>query len=231
MKHIYKKFLQKFSRNNPSFGKTEYLNAYAHQTDSRIDEDPYEAIGGYWDQIGELQFNFITKKGMKPYHRFLDIGCGTLRGGRFAIAYLDPTNYWGFDISKKAIDYAKNYITDNDLVSKKSVIFFNRDNLKSSKLRGIKFDFLLAQSVFTHLPSDCIEDFFTGLQYAMNSKSKFYFTYVKADKFVKRTPTAFAQPDSFYDELAKKNNLKMTNVSVDYNTPRDQQMIEVMLYE
>lgn len=45
-------------------------------------EGPHRgAVGGMWDQIGKLQFEFMVKHGLKPEHKFLDIGCGSLRGG------------------------------------------------------------------------------------------------------------------------------------------------------
>ena len=37
-------------------------------------------VGGKWDQIGKLQFEFLKKNNLKPDHCFLDIGCGAFRG-------------------------------------------------------------------------------------------------------------------------------------------------------
>ena len=42
--------------------------------------------------------------GMRPHHRMLDYGCGTLRTARFAVPYLDAGNYVGVDISDIRID-------------------------------------------------------------------------------------------------------------------------------
>jgi hypothetical protein len=59
-----------------------------------VDELGYHRyVGGYWDQLGLLQFEFLKKQGLQPNHVFLDIACGSLRGGRFFIPYLDPGNY------------------------------------------------------------------------------------------------------------------------------------------
>lgn len=47
-----------------------------------MNREPHRiAVGGMWDEIGKLQFEFMVKQGLKPHHKFLDIGCGSLRGG------------------------------------------------------------------------------------------------------------------------------------------------------
>ncbi|MGD0673589.1 MAG: hypothetical protein ABSB13_16080 [Candidatus Binatus sp.] len=38
-------------------------------------------VGGKWDALGQLQFEFMLKMGLKPGHVLLDTGCGALRGG------------------------------------------------------------------------------------------------------------------------------------------------------
>ena len=58
-----------------------------------------EYIGDKWDEIGKLQFDFLIKKGLKPHHKLIDIGCGSLRGGVHFINYLNKKNYFGTDIN------------------------------------------------------------------------------------------------------------------------------------
>src|SRR5205807_6035012 len=55
-------------------------------------------VGGAWEEIGRLQFEFLTGNGLKPHHRLLDVGCGALRGGLHFIRYLDEGNYVGVDL-------------------------------------------------------------------------------------------------------------------------------------
>ncbi len=38
-------------------------------------------VGGSWDELGQLQFEFLKKSGLGAEHKLLDIGCGCLRGG------------------------------------------------------------------------------------------------------------------------------------------------------
>jgi hypothetical protein len=61
-----------------------------------------KAVGGLWDEIGRLQFDYFVSQGLVPHHRLLDLGCGSLRGGVHFIAYLDPDRYSGVDRSRCA---------------------------------------------------------------------------------------------------------------------------------
>ena len=77
------------------------INQYDQQlTQERINAGIHrDMVGGRWDEIGRLQFDFLRARGLKPAHRPLDIGCGCLRGGIHAIKYLDAGNYYGLDIN------------------------------------------------------------------------------------------------------------------------------------
>ena len=54
-----------------------------------------DVIGGLWEELGQLQLDFMIREGLKPHHKLLDIGCGSLRGGIHYIRYLDVGNYVG----------------------------------------------------------------------------------------------------------------------------------------
>ena len=46
-----------------------------------------DLVGGNWDLLGNLQFEFMIANGLLPCRRLLDIGCGCLRGGvRYAVS-------------------------------------------------------------------------------------------------------------------------------------------------
>ena len=84
MNPITRVFLSiKLRFNKRLFQKGDYLKAYTENTNLKAQIDPAMAIGGLWDQMGQHQFDFLKKKGLKPQHKLLDIGCGSLRGGVF----------------------------------------------------------------------------------------------------------------------------------------------------
>ena len=57
-------------------------------------------VGGndeFWDLIRELQFRFLVERGLAPSDTFIDVACGSLRGGVNFIRYLEPGRYLGID--------------------------------------------------------------------------------------------------------------------------------------
>jgi hypothetical protein len=50
-----------------------------------------------WEDVGRMQFEFLLREGLQPHHHLLDIGCGSFRGGRFVIDYLQEGHYFGID--------------------------------------------------------------------------------------------------------------------------------------
>jgi hypothetical protein len=59
-------------------------------------------VGGLWDEIGRLQFNFLVAQGLKPEHYLLDVGCGTFRGGVHFIRYLETGHNLAWTMTNKS---------------------------------------------------------------------------------------------------------------------------------
>ena len=88
--------------------------------------DPRAAIVGMWDAIGKLQREFLKRNGLKRHHKLLDIGCGTLPGGRHIIDYLDALNYPGNGISERAIQYGMDLVRPESLSKKQQRLLVRR---------------------------------------------------------------------------------------------------------
>jgi ubiquinone/menaquinone biosynthesis C-methylase UbiE len=135
------------------------------------------AIGGLWDEVGQLQFNCMLKEGLKPGHKLIDIGCGCLRGGVHFIRYLAPGNYFGIDMNQSLLDAGYSIeLTDSE-----------RTKLPSNQLKcgndfnfevfGANFDYAIALSVFTHLPLNHIRVCLERLVDVMLPGSRFLATF------------------------------------------------------
>lgn len=209
--------------------KQAYLNAYAAHTDARVAEgDAQRAIGGSWEEMGKIQFDFLVKKGLKPQHTMLDIGCGTLRGGRHFIKYLNPGNYTGFDMAEKAIEYGKQLVEKEGLSDKRPTLFVNKEkNLKLDELKGKTFDFIFAQSVLTHLPPEPVEELFAHLGGAMGKDSVFYFTYFGGSRYQHFSIEDFRFPFSHFQSLADEYGFTVKDCSSEYPHLIGQKMAEV----
>ena len=106
-------------------------------------------IGGMWEEIGKLQFDFLRQQGLLPEHKLLDIGCGALRGGVHFVAYLDPGNYYGLDLNSSLLEAGRRELALAGLTHKNPHLAVS-DSFALQKF-GQTFDYLLAVSVFTHV--------------------------------------------------------------------------------
>ena len=77
------------------------VNPYLNQmTDKDIENQVHWGfVGGLWETLGQLQFDFITRRGLQTSDKLLDMGCGCFRGGIHFIRYLDNQHYYGLDIN------------------------------------------------------------------------------------------------------------------------------------
>lgn len=208
------------------YSKGDYMEAYASHTDMRVDADPRAAIGGMWEEIGRLQFQFLVSEGLQPTDRMLDVGCGTLRGGRHFIRYLDKGRYVGFDMSPRAIEAAWKLVRDEGLNPKEPRLFLNEGgSLRFESLTGDVFDVILAQSVFTHLQEASIQECFANVGNVMAEGGRFYFTFASSEFPTRRSPKDYAYPFSFFEAVASAHGLQAEDVSNRYHHPRAQGMV------
>ena len=207
------------------YQEKDYLVAYSEHTDLRVERDPHAAIGGLWEELGQLQFDFLVSKGLQPQSKMLDIGCGTLRGGRHFIRYLEPGNYTGIDISPKAIEYGKQLLEEEELSAKQPRLLVSKNkDLKLREFDGELFDFLLAQSVFTHLLPENIEECFQYIGGIMHHDSMFFFTFNESSEFQQTGLKDFGYPFSFFQSLAQQCGYDLKDGSSEYKHPRNQRM-------
>lgn len=106
-------------------------------------------VGDLWEEVGLLQFNFLKAQGLKPEHSFLDVGCGSLRGGVHFVPYLNAGNYYGLDINPSLIEGGRLELGKLNCLDKNPHLLVN-DRFEFSKFET-QVDYALALSVFTHL--------------------------------------------------------------------------------
>jgi len=114
-----------------------------------------EYVGGMWEEIGKLQFDFMIDNGLKTTDYLIDIACGSLRGGIHFIKFLDKGHYMGIDKEGAVITKGIEEELGPTLRQEKSPEFIVSDRFEFSKFSHVP-TFALAQSLFTHLASDDI---------------------------------------------------------------------------
>ena len=212
------------------YEKHDYLEAYSRHTDLRVASDPHEAIGGMWDELGMLQFRFLQQQGLEAHHRLLDFGCGTMRGGRHFISYLQQGSYCGVDISASALAYAQQLIQTERLENKSPYLFLDHDqSMMFDRLGVASFEFLIAHSVFTHLKVAHINQCLENIKKVMNGESRFFFTYLEFPMHKGRSYKDFYYSPVFFEKMADKHGYSLVDRTLEYTHPRSQRMVELRL--
>lgn len=148
-------------------------------TDTQISENFHRSfVGGYWDELGKLQLDFMLSKGLMPYHNLLDIGCGALRAGIHFIDYLDKNKYYGTDINRSLIKAGYLEIDKSNLTDKQAVLAIDANFCLSQFF--VQFDYAIAQSVFTHLYANHIIHCLIKTKMVLNPRGKLYASFLEA---------------------------------------------------
>jgi len=166
-----------------------------------------------FDYMGAMQFCNLFLLGMRHFHKLLDFGCGNLRLGRLAIQYLDKGNYFGIEPVKALVDEAifDAYLTELCVAKKPKFYYSGSCDMAAF---GKEFDFIIAQSVFTHMALNQIDATLTAASKVMHRKSLFLVNYHPGNsdysgkawtqKIVKYKPKTI-------DDLVRKKGLVATS--------------------
>src|ERR1700676_2282071 len=102
-----------------------------------------------YDTMGRSQFEMLRCWGLREDHHLLDIGCGSLSGGRFAIRFLAPGRYCGIEPQQWLIDEGVGREVGPAVLASKRPAFSNDIGFNLS-LFGRQFDFMVAHSILSH---------------------------------------------------------------------------------
>ncbi len=121
------------------------------------DRDYRAFVGGAnrYDTKAATQFSLLCALGLRDHHRLLDIGCGSLRAGRLFIPYLNQGRYYGIEPNKWLVDSGIKENLGEDLVALRRPRFSYRDDFSVDDF-GVHFDYVIAQSIFTHSGPDLV---------------------------------------------------------------------------
>jgi SAM-dependent methyltransferase len=220
------------------------LNVY----DYEVNEDDIASgfhrqfVGGMWDEIGALQFEFLKRQGLTPDAYLLDVGCGSLRGGIHFIGFLEPAHYFGIDLNESLIGAGLSHEVPaaglQDKVDRSQFHVTSRFDVPFDQ----RFDYAVAVSVFTHLPLNHIQLALYQLSRAMKPGGRFFATFFErppdtpfADSIAGPVITTYPEQDPFH---YPRSTMEWAGRSVadwdfhyigNWNHPRDQRMVEYRL--
>lgn len=132
-----------------------------------------------YDLVSAMQFNLLTFLGLSEHHFLLDIGCGSLRGGKLFIPYLLPGRYFGIEPEQWLIEEGIKNELGEDIIRNIKQPVFSYDNNFTLSIFNRKFDFILAQSIFSHASQPQIRKCLSEAKKVMKPTSIFAATFVK----------------------------------------------------
>lgn len=130
-----------------------------------------------YDLVAAMQFNLLTTLGLREHHHVLDIGCGSLRAGRLLIPYLLPGRYHGIEPEAWLIEEAVQKEIGPDLVRLKQPVFRHVADFSLTGF-GRGFDYIVAQSIFSHTSQAQIKRCLAEARQVMGPSSIFAATFI-----------------------------------------------------
>ena len=136
---------------------------------------------GQYDFMGATQFRLLCTLGLRDKHKVLDFGCGSLRAGRFLMTYLNPECYFGIEPNPWLIqDSLKNQI-GNDIIGIKKPSFDNNSDMQTDVF-DTRFDFIVAQSIFSHTSQELVRTALEGFHESLNNHGIAAVTFIEGQK-------------------------------------------------
>ena len=108
----------------------------------------------------------------------LDVGCGALRGGIHFVRYLEPGHYCGLDINGSLLEAGRRELAAEGLAERAPELIEDAD-FEVARF-GRRFEWGMAQSVFTHLPMNLVIVCLAKVRAVLSSGGRFYATFFRA---------------------------------------------------
>jgi hypothetical protein len=189
-----------------------------------------EYVGGRWDELGKLQFDFLCAHGLRPDHVVLDVACGSLRAGVYLIPYLNANHYWGLEKEPDLVAAGVAHELAPGLQELKQPKFLINSDFDVSAMT-VAPDFIWVHSLLTHLPLEMIRTCLTELKSIAGPQTVCYATFFNTPTQRQNPVQAHDHETFFYtlEELtacATSAGWKLKLIG-DWGHPRGQQMLEL----
>jgi len=134
----------------------------------------------YFDRMGVLQFLVLVLLGMREHDTLLDIGCGSFRGGRFSIMYLQEGRYCGIEPEPWVVEEGISQELSTGLAALKRPRIAHNDDFDASVF-GVSFDYIMASGIFMHACPAQITKCFGSAQSVLAPQGLFIGAYLEGD--------------------------------------------------
>lgn len=193
-----------------------YKNRYAFGADSI--SDALWAVGSNETFEVDSQLCFVKNRGLKETQKFLDLGCGCLRGSAKIVDYLNDGNFYGADISEGLLSVIPSRLKMLGIKNQPNISLLN--DYEFDKLFNIKFDMILSVSILTHMLPNAILPLFQGISKILKKNGIYYFTIYPTKHPIQEGDIEV----SFFNkewliETGKQAGLEVKDIPGDYANP------------
>lgn len=134
-----------------------------------------------YDTIAALQVSLLLAAGLKETHSLADVGCGSLRAGRMFIPYLRPGNYHGVEPEQWLVEEGLDKELGRAILEVKRPKFRCVSDFSLEEF-GTRFDFVVAQSVFSHTHVDLLRLALGKIAGTLAPDGKLFATWVEGQR-------------------------------------------------
>jgi len=140
----------------------ESADMYNQSMSAPIGGGHYRAYVGPPERYGDMsgaEFTLLFLSGLQETDLLLDIGCGSMRLGRLAIPFMQPGHYHCIEPNTWLIQDGLHFEIGNEILYLKAPEFAFNYNFEPPVLEGQsqKYDYMIAQSIFSHTGQDMYE--------------------------------------------------------------------------
>jgi SAM-dependent methyltransferase len=171
--------------------------------DAPSGSDHYRAYVGPpedYDLVAAMSFGLLTVLGLRQHHRLLDIGCGSLRVGRLLIPYLNRGCYAGLEPNGWLVREGIAREVGRDLIAIKRPSFYEDADARRLLEQGLGFDYILAQSIFSHCGADLLQAWLRSCAALLRPGGALVATYVRGSEDTQRRGWIYPECVSFTEE-------------------------------
>jgi len=187
-------------------------------------------VGGRWEELGRLQFEYLKSQGLRPEHVLVDIACGSLRLGVHVIPYLEPEHYWGVEKEPQLIEAGlKQELSPEIRAEKKPGFVISR--VFGMPVLQRPADFLWMHSLWTHLTLDQIQLCLQQCRTISGSETRCFATFFESAAITENPAESHDHAAFFYTvdqlrALADEVGWSLKYLG-DWGHPRGQKMLEL----
>jgi len=206
------------NKETPAFAESLGLDVPSGQEHYRAYVGPPED----YDLVAAMSFGLLTLLGLRQQHRVLDLGCGSLRIGRLLIPYLNHAGYTGLEPNRWLVEAGIQREIGQDQVRIKRPRFVISDTGDPLVAEGRTYDYILAQSIFSHCGPDLLDQWLFRISRLLEDSGTLVATYVESESDTERLgwtyPECVAFTRATVADMAHRHGFEF--IPLDWHHPR-----------